>query len=39
MGVRVFKKFLLALVDTASKKFGQDYSVTIYTCLVDAQGS
>ena len=33
------KSFLLALVDTASKKFGQDYSVTNYTCLVDAQGS
>ena len=36
MGVRLFKK---ALVDTASKNFGQDYSVTDYTCPVDAPGS
>ena len=34
MGVRLFKKFLLALVDTAP-----DHPGTNYSCPVDAQGS
>ena len=36
MGVRLFKKFLLALVDTASKNL--DHSDTDHFCPVDAQG-
>ena len=39
MGVRLFKKFLSALVDTTSKKCGQNYSGTDHTCPVDAQSS
>ena len=39
MGVRLFKKFLSARVDTASKNLDQDYSVTDHTCPIDAQGS
>ena len=39
MGVRLLRKFLSALVDTASMTFGQDNSVTDHTCAVDAQGS
>ena len=39
MGVRLFKKFLSALVDTASKKSGPDHSVTDHTCPVDTHGS
>ena len=39
MGVRLFKKFLLALVDTASQKPGSDHFGTNHSCLVDAQGS
>ena len=39
MGVRSFKKFLLALVDTASKKSGRDHSGTDHSCPVDAQSS
>ena len=38
MGVRLFKKFLSALVDSL-QHFGQDYSVTDYTCPGDAEGS
>ena len=36
---RLFKKFLLALVDTASKKLGPDHFGTNHSCPVDAQGS
>ena len=39
MGVRLFKKFLLAPVDTAFKKPGPDHSGTIHFCPVDAQDS
>ena len=39
MGVRLFKKFLLALVDTASKDSGLDHSGTDHSCPVDAQDS
>ena len=39
MGVRLFKNFLLALVDTASKKPGPDHSGTNHSCSLDAQGS
>ena len=39
MGVRLFKKIFLALVDTASKKLGPDHSGTNHSCPVDAQGS
>ena len=34
----VWKSFSRALMDTPSKNFGQDYSVTNHTCPVDAQG-
>ena len=37
MGVRVFKKFLLALGHTASKESGPDHSGTDHSCPVDAQ--
>ena len=39
MGARLFKKFLLALVDTASKNLDQTFSGTNHSCPVDAQGS
>ena len=39
MGVRLFKKIFLALVDTASKKLGPDHSGTNHSCPVDAQSS
>ena len=39
MGVRLFKKFLFALVDTPSKKPGPDHFGTSHSCPVDAQGS
>ena len=41
MGVRFFKKFLLVLVDTASKNLDQTTlaSGTNHSCPVDAQGS
>ena len=39
MGVRMFKKFLSAPVDTASKKSGPDHSVQDHACPVGAQGS
>ena len=39
MGVRLFKKFLSALLDTASKNLGPDYSGTDHSCPVDAKSS
>ena len=39
MGVRLFKKFLSALVNTASKKSGPDHSGTDHSCPVDAQST
>ena len=39
MGVRLFKKFLSVLVDTASRKSGRDHSVTDHTCSVDEESS
>ena len=39
MGVRMYKKFLSALVDTASKNEDQDHSDTDHTCPVEAQSS
>ena len=39
MGVRLFKKFFLAFVDTASKNLDQTPLAQITPCPVDAQGS
>ena len=39
MGLRLFKKFLLALVDTASKNLDQTTLAQITPAQVDAQGS
>ena len=39
MGVRLFKKFLLAFVDTASNNLDQTTLAQITPALLDAQGS
>ena len=39
MGVRLFKRFHSATRGYSLQEFGQGYSVTDYTCPVDAQGS